>query len=243
MGIHLNNLLCLWNSWTTLTPRTSHAVLRLRQLSLAKRRKGVFPNISVYIRVLRNAETETSSHSGLVLLKNEAKWVMAVLGAFFSTSSFSASIPLTFNPPPPFHPAFLPILPFSHQPLLSYNLILTLLHLHTSMHLFQPLPRVESWETRIPEDVVGWSQLAAKHSHSCSLPDLPPCPHCLHNGMLLFLHHPGQESHLKQCRLSRTEEAIKTKPVGYRSPSGATYFREKYTLYLQIRQHWTEVKI
>lgn len=178
MGIHLNNLLCLWNSCTTLTPRTSHAALLLRQFSLAKRRTGVFPNISVHIRVLRNAETEVSSHSGLLLLRNEAKWVMAVLRTSFSTSPFSPSFPLTFKLPLPFHPAFLPTLPFSHQPLLSYNLALALFHLHTSMHLFQHLPRVISRETGKPEDVVGWSQLAAEYSHSCSPSDLPPYPHC-----------------------------------------------------------------
>lgn len=233
MGIHLNNLLCLWNSCTTLTPRTSHAVLFLRQLSLAKRRKAVFPQY-----LCSHQSFEECWNWDLITFwsgfaENEAKWVMAVLETSFSTSSFSPSTPLIFNPPLPFHPAFLPILPFSHQPLLSYNLTLTLSHLHTSMYLFQPLPRVESWETGIPEDVVGWSQLAAKHSHSCSLPDLPPCPHCLHNGMLLFLHHPGQESNFKKLRLSGKEEGIKTKSVGYRSQSRATYLREKYTRHLQ----------
>lgn len=135
-------------------------------LAQLKEEKEFFPSISVHIRVLRNAETETSSHSGLFLLRNEAKWVMMFLD-LPSPPLFYHLLFLWYL----IHP-FLPILPFSHQPLLSYNLTLTLLHLHTSMHLFQPLPRVQSWETGKPEDVVG-SQLATKHSHTCSLPELP----------------------------------------------------------------------
>lgn len=140
MGIHLNNLLCLWNSCTTLTPRTSHAVLLLRQLSLVKRRKGVSSNISVHIRILRNAATKTSLHSGLVLLRNEAKWKMTVLRTSLFTSPFSPSFPLIFNPPLPFHTAFLYILAFSHQPLLSsFSPCFIHTHLRTCFNLCQGL--------------------------------------------------------------------------------------------------------
>lgn len=153
MGIHQSNLFCLCNSCTTLTPRTSHALLLLRQLNLEK--KKFLLNTSVHIRVSRNPATETSSsHSGLfVLLRNEA--TSTVLTASFSTSPFLPSpFPSHFIHLPsfpsslPFHSSILP----STFPVSS----LTLLHLHKTMHLFQPLPRVISWETGKSEhDVVG----------------------------------------------------------------------------------------
>jgi len=137
MGMHQNNLFCLWNSCTTLTPRTSHPVLLLRQLEQPSYKKKKTSNISVHSRVSRTAAAETSSsHSDLFLLRNEA--TLAVLRAPFSTSPLHILFTSL-----PFHPALLSILQFFHQLLLSYI-------------PFQPLPRAASWEPGQPaEDGVG----------------------------------------------------------------------------------------